>query len=336
MRAFMRWLGPRWSATLAGLFALALVGGIALQAAYPDAEWRISAQVGLIWLALAGLSIALMVRVSPAGRNRLLLAFSPGLSLVALGVVLPDLAVFLVGAGVGWMAATQLVLRSPTSMTYQTAIKHLRRNELPEAIAVMDRLIERQPGDAEHFRFRAELHRLQGALDRAHRDYERAIERAPDQPGGYLGLAELYIQQGKFDRAQGYAEQALARDPSGWTAAYNLGLIADRQGSAAEAIAMLDRALKARIPDARHRLLAHFWLARAYLRRGQVPAARKQLEALRKHAAALDEWRVVLASEQAAPLRHLLAGDLGLAARLIEGTAPLEALTAPPDEAEAQ
>ena len=329
MGALLRWLGPRWSAALGGWFALALAAGIALQLAYPDADWRVSAQVGLIWLALAGLSVALLLRVSAAGRNRVLLAFSPGLALVALGVVLPDLAVFLVGAGVGWMAATQLVFRSPTSMTYQTAVKHLRRNELPEAIAVMDQLIERQPGDAEHYRFRAELHRLQGTLDRARRDYERAIERAPDEPGGYLGLAELHIQQGKLDRAQSYAEQALARDPTGWTAAYNLGLIADRQGDAAEAIAALDRALKARIPDARYRLLAHLWLARAYMRRGQVPAARQQLESLKKQVGALDEWRVVLASEQAAPLRDLLADDLDLAARLIDGAAPLEALAAP-------
>lgn len=332
MRSFARWLGPRWSAALAGLFALALAGVVALQLAYAGAAWRPAAQVTLVWLALAGLGAALLARVSPAGRGRVLLAFSPALALVALGVVLPELADFLVGGGIGWIVAAQLVFRGPTSMTYQTAVKHLHRNELPEAIAVMDRLIEQEPGDAEHYRFRAELYRLQGTLNLAQRDYERAISLAPDAPGGYLGLAELHIQQGKLDHAQDYIEQALVRDPAGWAAPYNLGLIADRQGSAANAIGALEQALKARIPDARHRLLAHLWLARAYMRRGQTPPARRQLEALKKHATALDAWRMVLASEQAAPLRDLLARDLDLAARLIDGSAPLATLSAPADE----
>lgn len=336
MVTFVRWLGPRWSLALGVLALVALVGGVALQLAYPDAEWRQSAQVALVWLALAGLGVALLVRVTPDGRGRVLRAFAPGLALVAAGIVLPELADFLVGAGLGWMIAAQIIFRSPTSMMYQRAVRHLHRNELPEAIEVMDQLIERQPDDAEHYRFRAELYRLQGALDRAKRDYERAINYAPDSPGGYLGLAEVYVQQGQLDRARGYAEQALARDSSGWMAAYNLGLIADRQGDAAEAILMLERALDARIPDARHRLIAYLWLARAYLRRGQIPAARKQLEAMKKHAGAVDEWRLIFASEQAAPLRDVLADDVDLAARLIDGSAPLEALTAPANEERAR
>lgn len=327
LRAFAQWLGPRWTAALIGLASVALAGGIALRIAYPDAAWRPAAQIALIWLAFAGLGVALLMRVSPARRGRVLLAFAPGLALIAGGIVAPGLAVFFVGAGIGWMAATQLALRSPTNMTYQTAVRHLHRSEIPEAIAVMDGLIKDQPGDAEHHRFRAELHRLNGALDRARRDYERAVKLAPDAPSGYLGLAELSVQQGKLDRACDYAEQALARDPSGWPAAYNLGLIADRQGDAAEAILYLERALRARIPDRRHRLLAELWLARAYMRRGQLATARQHVAALSKQSGALDEWRVVLASEQAAPLRDLLTDDLDLAARLIDGTAPLEALT---------
>lgn len=331
LRAFAQWLGPRWTAALIGLAVAALAGGVALQAAYPRAGWRPAAQVALVWLALAGLGVALLMRVSPARRGRVLLAFAPGLALVACGIVAPDLAVFFAGAGIGWMAATQLALRSPTNMTYQTAVRHLHHDEIPEAIAVMDRLIEGQPGDAEHHRFRAELHRLNGALDRARRDYERAVKLAPDAPAGYLGLAELSVQQGKLDQARDYAEQALARDPSGWAAAYNLGLIADRQGDAAEAILYLERALRARIPDARYRLLSDLWLARAYMRRGQLATARQHIAALRKQSGALDAWRIVLASEQAAPLRDLLAADLGLAARLIDGSAPVEALAAPPE-----
>jgi len=119
LRAFAQWLGPRWTAALIGLVVAALAGGIALQAAYPGAEWRPAAQVALVWLALAGLGVALLMRVSPARRGRVLLAFAPGLALIASGIVAPDLAVFFVGAGIGWMAATQLALRSPTNMTYQ-------------------------------------------------------------------------------------------------------------------------------------------------------------------------------------------------------------------------
>ncbi|MCZ7540551.1 MAG: GNAT family N-acetyltransferase [Anaerolineae bacterium] len=69
LRAFAQWLGPRWTAALIGLAVVALAGGVALQAAYPRAGWRPAAQVALVWLALAGLGVALLMRVSPARRG---------------------------------------------------------------------------------------------------------------------------------------------------------------------------------------------------------------------------------------------------------------------------
>ncbi len=319
VRSLVRWFGPRRFAGLVALAVLALAAGAALQIAYAGADWLPAAQLALFWLVLAGLGVALWSRVPRAARGRVLLAFGPGLALVAAGVLAPDLGVFFGGAGLGWIAASYIVGRGPTSMTYQAAVRHLRRNELPQAIAVMDRLIEGQPGDAEHLRFRAELHRLNGSPERARRDYEQAVRLAPDAPAGYLGLAELYLQQGQLDRARAYAVQALDRDPASWQAAHTLGMIADRQGDAPAAIEALERAHRAGIPDAHYRLLAHLWLARAHARMGQGAAAAAQVEALRGQAGALKAWRVVLAGEQAAPLRALLDADLVLAQQLIDG-----------------
>ncbi|MCD4685654.1 MAG: tetratricopeptide repeat protein, partial [Anaerolineae bacterium] len=275
---------------------------------------------------VAVLGIVLSVRMTGEARRRLWMALGPGLALVGIGVLLPPLALFFGGAGLGWMIAGQFVLRGRVRMEYQTAVKHMRKGEYAPAITAMDTLIEAEPKAAEHYRFRADLHRLNGDLDRAVADFKRVIRLEPDALHGYTGLAEIAVQQEDFEQAYTYARQAVKRDSGGWMAAYNLGMIEDRRRAAKSATKHLERAMTAGIPHSRYRLLAHLWLARSAYRQGRIDDARQQVAALRKQVGGLREWLTLLDDEQAVSLRQMLGADVALAEQLMDETTSLDVL----------
>jgi tetratricopeptide (TPR) repeat protein len=205
---------------------------------------------------------------------------------------------------------------------YQAAIRHLRRSEYAQAVAIMDGLIK-AGRRINHRRFRAELYRLSDCAGCGLRAY---LTLAPARAEGYSGLAEVCVQQGDFQEARNYAQQAVERQPRQWITAYNLGMIEDRLGEAAPAVEHLHMALAAGIPHSRERLLTRLWLARNYYRQGKSAEALGQLGLMRKEADGVQAWRVVLATEQAAPLRSLLGADVALARRLLDGEASLDDL----------
>lgn len=326
LRQLWAWLGLSRAVLLAILLVGMIVGGVVVQFTVDDADARTSAQLGFVWAFVLGLGIVLSVRISGLARRRLWLALGPGLLLIGTGVLLPPLGLFFGGAGLGWMIAGQLVLRSRVRMEYQATVKHMRRDEYAQAIAAMDTLIEAEPKSAEHLRFRANLHRLNGDLERAAADFKRVIQLESDAVHGYTGLAEIAVQQEDYEQAATYARQALKRDSGGWMASYNLGMIEDRRRAAKSATKHLERALTVGIPNRRYRLLAHLWLARSAYRQGRIDDARQHVAAMRKHAGGLREWQTLLDSEQAASLRQMLGADVALAGRLIDETTSLDVL----------
>ena len=120
-------------------------------------------------------------------------------------------------------------------------------------------------------------------------------------------------------RRQADTQLAFEREPDHWVAPYNLGMIEDRLGLNESAIEHLQSSLTlSRIPS-RHRLLIYLWLARAYARLGQEADAQAQVTLLRREKAGLREWTTIFESEQADALRAVLADDVSLAQRFIDG-----------------
>jgi Tfp pilus assembly protein PilF len=109
-------------------------------------------------------------------------------------------------------------------------------------------------------------------------------------------------------------------------ASYNAGLIADRLRQAEQAVMHLENALTAGIPHSRYRLLTRLWLARNHYRQGNIEIAQQQLDLMSNHRDGLEDWQIVLASEQAAPLRRLLEADVHLAESILEHEASLKDL----------
>ncbi len=326
-RRFIDWLGSRRAWALFLLLAITGTLSLMLQAVGTDVPWVIPVQNGLFLIALVGGIILVLSRQDPLDRRSLIISIGPLLLGLGLGILFPDFLVWFMGAGVGWLILSQVVLRRNVRREYQQAIRHLRRNEYDEAIRIMGDLIRVEPAESSHYRFRADLYRLQGKPSKALQDYRRIVELEPQSGVGYNGLAEVYLQEGDMQQALVYARQANEVEPDEWVMPYNLGMIEDRLGMSDQVIEHLRRALEEGRPDVRHQVLIHLWLARALARLGQMAEAEAELASLRRLKRGIQEWRTIIASEQAAALRKVLADDIALVQRLADGTG-LEALVA--------
>lgn len=321
-RRFTAWLGPTRAWILFGLFAATGFFSLVLQAVGTETAWVIPVQNALILVWLGGSAFVVVGRLDPLDRRPLMISVGPGLVALGLGVLFPDLMSWFVGAGVGWLIVSQVLLRRNVRREYQQAIRHLRRSEYDQAVAVMNTLVKAEPADTGHLRFRAELYRLQGKPQRALQDYRRIVDLEPDSAVGYNGLAEVHLQEAAYDQALTFALQAFEKEPDQWVMPYNLGMIEDRLAMAAEAEQHLQEALRVGITDSRHRLLVHLWLARAYARLAQDDDLDKSLTTLRKEKQGLREWQTIFESEQSVTLRQVLEADVSLAGQILGGAGP--------------
>ncbi len=292
-----------------------------------EAEWVALVQMLLFFVALVGSVVIIIRRLEREDRGRWIAILLPAFGALILALtVLPQFAAILIGGALGWIVAGFIIFRPRTPMQYQQAIRHLRKNQYEDAVKVMDGVIKEEPDNPNHYRFRAELLRLWGKLDRARRDYIRMTEIDPESAVAFNGLAEVNLQARRYDEALEAARKAADLAPDEWVALYNLGMIEDRLDRWQDVIAHVSQALDLKVPDARHRLLMHLYLARAYTHLGDDSAAHAEVIALRKHKNGLAEWQKILASDQAETLRAGLGEDVEQAAGIIAGTLDAAAL----------
>jgi tetratricopeptide (TPR) repeat protein len=327
IQRFRIFLGP---ARLRSLFVLLAVTGLSsviLTIFIDQYDWVRPAQTALALVFVTGAVVIVGGRLSPYERGRWAGILLPAFGAVVLGVLLlPHLLLVMLGLAVGWVLAAMFLFKPRAPMQYREAVKYLRRNEYAAAVRTMDGLIKDEPHEANHYRFRAEVLRVWGKLDRARRDYEQMVEIAPDSPVAHNGLAEVLLQVGNYPAARKAAAKAYELAPGEWVAAYNLGMIEDRMAESGSVVEHLTQALTARVPDARHRVLIHFYLARAHARLGDLEAASAAIEALKKERAGVQEWRMILESDQAETLRKVILVDIEAVEALISGEMAAQAL----------
>ncbi len=327
---FALFLGP---ARLRALFlVIAATGLLSLILNAIEGDWVVPAQMALLLIAVVGAAVIIGGRLDPGERGRWVGILLPSIGALVLAMtVLPQFALPLLGAAAGWIVAGMFLFRARSPMEYQKAVKHLRKSEYDEAVKTMDILIKSEPRDTNHYRFRAELLRLWGKLDKARKDYQRIIELEPDSALAYNGLAEVYLQSGDYDDALDAAQRAADLAPDEWVAYYNLGMIEDRLEHSADAISHLDHALALKVPDARHRLLMYLYIARANVRLGNIDAAQEAAAQVCKHKNGLEEWQKILESDQAETLRGVLGEDVAAAAELVRSKSDVMMLAEQPE-----
>ena len=134
--------------------------------------WKVRA-AGAWWAALAGQrtedELAGLFVFIPARRLLLVtLLLAAGVTATALLLRAPlPLTVLLAGAALGWIIAGLFISRPRGNIEYQRAVRLLRKNDYAEAVRVMDNVIRDEPDNPQHYRFRAEILRVWGKLDRA-------------------------------------------------------------------------------------------------------------------------------------------------------------------------
>ncbi len=319
--------GPRNFRAFVGLLAITGLASLALNV-FSDASDLVPAlQTMLLLIFIVGAAWLVMSRLPTEERKRWLAVILPSILVMGIGsLALPQAAGLFVGAGLGWMVAGIFIFRNiggPRS--YKAAVKAMRKGDYQTAVAEMTAQIKQEPKCAEHYRFRAELHRLSGDLKSARRDYSRMTELDADSAVAHNGLAEVELQAGRFDAARQAAQIAQQLAPDEWVTAYNLGMIEDRLADHAAVAGHLTTALELKIPDSRHRLLAHLYLYRAHRGLDKRGAAATALEAMKSERAGLEEWQVIMSADEAQALRDVLTDDIESARRLIEGE-PTEAV----------
>lgn len=321
---FHLFLGPARTRALVILLGLTGLISLILNALEPREDWMTTAQTMLLLIFLVGTVIIIGGRMDRQTRLRWLAILAPAVGAILLGVLfVPHLLLPLSGAAVGWIIAGGFVFRPRVPNTFQAAVRHLRKGEYEDAVESMNAVIKDDPDNENYYRFRAEVFRLWGKLDRARKDYEKMVALTPDSAVGYNGLAEVQLQSGRYAEAREAGLRALELAPEEWVAAYNLGMIEDRLEMASEAVTHLQQALQHRVPDARHRLLIQLYLARAYSRLGDETSVEKHVAQMRKEKNGLEEWQNLLTHEQAVSLRAVLADDIQLATDLVEGKVKL-------------
>jgi tetratricopeptide (TPR) repeat protein len=338
IRRIINWLGPTRAQIIFALLALTGLGSLMLNAVRTQVEgqqgqstWVPLVQSLLVIVFLVGTALTVLSRFAPQERRQFSLAVLPSVAAISLGVLFPSLMAFFLPVSIGWLLIALIMMRGRIRREYQIAIKHMRNGEYDEAVQVMSDLIKEEADNADHYRFRAELFRLSGKIRKARTDYEKVIALTPESGVGYNGLAEVYLQDGEFEQALGFAQKALELEPDHWVAPYNLGMIEDRLGLWAQAAEQLSQALTVGVPDSRHRLLIHLWIARAYYGQGKTADSEAEIDKMKHERTGLQEWQTIFESDEARVLRDVLLPDVELAERLIEGESNINALAKVPD-----
>lgn len=326
LRRFRIFLGPARFKALFALLGLTGIASLLLNIVADRLDWATAAQSLLLAVFLAGASYLILGRLPREERLRWLAVIVPGaLAIVIASTILPHLSGLFAGAGIGWIIAGIFVFNSTGGpQNYKRAVRAMRKGDYAAAIKSITAQIKLEPSWGEHFRFRAELYRLAGKLEAAKQDYRRMIKLQEQTAVAYNGLAEVELQAGNYQKAFEAAETAYDMAPEEWVAAYNLGMIEDRLQRSEGAIEHLRSALALKMPDSRHRLLAHLYLLRAHLRLGDSVGAAQALDAMKREKSGLEEWQVIMSADEAHALRDVLSEDIEYARGLIQDEIYLE------------
>ncbi len=312
-------LGPRRFRAMLALLGSTGLASLALNVLLQGAPVATGMQSLLLVIFIFGSSVLVLGRLPAEERLRWLSIIVPSALAIIIGsLALPHLTGLFVGAGLGWIVAGIFIFRDARGpQNYRAAVKAMRKGDYLSAIASMSTEIGENPNQAQHYRFRAELHRLAGDLDSARADYRRMAELDAQSAVAYNGLAEVELQARRYKESRRAALEAHKLAPDEWVAAYNLGMIEERLRQDDAAQGHLHDALALDIPDSRHRLLVHLYLWRIHRRRGDLKSASGALAALKRERAGLEEWQVIMSADEAQALRAVLSDDIEEARRLI-------------------
>lgn len=134
-----------------------------------------------------------------------------------------------------------------TGARLDLATLHTERNELGEAIALLEEAVAADLAELAIFSRLAKLQKHCGNAQAARAVFERALEKLPDEPVLHVNFGMLWLGHlGDPVRAENHFTRALFLRPGFDIAQSNLGIALQDQGRHDEAIALYERSIAAR------------------------------------------------------------------------------------------
>src|SRR5262245_8567226 len=170
-------------------------------------------------------------------------------------------------------------------------------NKPQEAQAVLDRLVQANPGEAEAFLVRARFLKQENRSDECMRDLDRVFALDPDNGEALVMSAEILQGRGEIRRAKEALRDAISLYPKYVQGYRSLSWLELLGGNQADALAMLERGVSV-IPDSPELLtpLADLWIEQGDLER--VEGVIQQLEARKDSASRVSYLRGRLLMKQ--------------------------------------
>lgn len=161
---------------------------------------------------------------------------------------------------------------------FDEAMEKIRRSDFDAAVAILGKMIARNPDDANAHYLRGMVFFRKKMLAEAAAEFTRTIELAPSFAGSYHQLGLIHQQQGEQEEALGYYQKAAELDPQNADSLYNAGLILFGMTRVPEALEAFDKALAIRPDDPELLEMA----GRCYIHQADFIKALELLEKARK------------------------------------------------------
>ena len=156
---------------------------------------------------------------------------------------------------------------------FERAKESLRMGRTAEAVAVLEDLVKRNPGNVPFLNRLSEAQMAMGRSDAATATLRHALQLNPSLDFLHLRLANLYFESGRLGEARDEYEATLALDPRNAQAWMGLGEVALRQGKPDDELKLLRQAVASGTESGS--LLSR--LAQIEVQKGLLPQAEKHV-----------------------------------------------------------
>lgn len=208
--------------------------------------------------------------------------------------------------------------RGAQDASLMAAYTQIQMGRPKEALAILEAVMETEPGNAAYENLAGSLHLMLGDHVRAARHFEFATLADPEFPAPRLNLAELARQLGRYAEARERYAALTDVESTRLAAIRGLAEVAASEGDVATAVGWLER-LRKLAPD---RLDDRLVLARYYLNDGRVQEAVRETRELLALGAKSPKFRAVAA------VAEDRAGNKGRAREILLDAAASPRLTA--------
>ncbi len=131
------------------------------------------------------------------------------------------------------------------------AMRHLRRGQPAKALQIAEEMVKRDPANLTVLNFQGAVKSGSGDFAGARKAFVQVLAADPAFRPAILNLARLDAGERKFDDARARLTQFLSRAPDDADALFDLGMMEQRAGRAAEAMRHLKKAAALPRPDTR-------------------------------------------------------------------------------------